>query len=449
MTIKSKISLYISIIFTILFSVVSFFIVTNFSNFRKDEFENRLQERAMSVIKLLVELGGPDVDGVKIIDQTKIHDLYDEKVLVFDPDYNLIYSNQEDIKIVWSTEDLKELEEKETFFKRVGEDEIYGVFYDTDNEDYFALISANDNLGKRKLNYLISTIIIAGLIFIPAIWLITFYIVKNQLKPLNVFHANVKSINDLNKEVKLDVKEGLKNEISKLAKEFNHMIDRISDVYVGQKEFNAHISHELRTPLARISAQLENKIKTQTGQDNALLKNLLEDVSRLRELTDSLLILSKTDNQTKSSLEKIRIDESIFNAFDKVSAIYSDIKLSFEMNIGEEEANRLIVNARQDLLEIAFENLIRNAYHYSDNHIVKIELTAKNGQSIIKITNDGKLLTEEEANHLFKPFFRGENSNKQTGIGLGLRIADRIFSSFEMSLTYDNSNGLNNFIIST
>ncbi|MDP5138869.1 MAG: hypothetical protein NWP83_00185 [Spirosomaceae bacterium] len=72
MTIKSKISFYISTVFTLLFGVVCLFIITLFADFRMQEFEARLNEKALTAVKLLLDVKEVDERLLKIIDQNTI-----------------------------------------------------------------------------------------------------------------------------------------------------------------------------------------------------------------------------------------------------------------------------------------------------------------------------------------------------------------------------------------
>jgi two-component system sensor histidine kinase ArlS len=161
MTLKTRISLFVSCLFTILFGLASTVIFVLYSNFRKEEFRDRLEIKALSNIKLLVNVKEVDDQLLKMIDQNSINKLYDEKTLVFDSHYKLIYSSIDDAKIDWSVNDLKYLKKHKTFFKQQGDYEVYGVFYDTKDKDFYALISATDNYGKRKLLFLRYTLIIS------------------------------------------------------------------------------------------------------------------------------------------------------------------------------------------------------------------------------------------------------------------------------------------------
>lgn len=441
MTLKTKISLYISLMFTLLFGLVCLVIITLFSDFRKQEFEDRLNEKALTAIKLLVEVKEVDKNMLKIIDQNTINKLYNEKTLVFDSNQNLIYSSLDDTKIDWSTNDLNYLKSNKTFFKRGGENEIYGLFHDTNDKDYYAIISANDNYGKRKLNYLISILIGAALTFTIGAWGFTFYAIKRQFSPLDAFHRKIRNINDLNSDAKLEIDSKSKNEIALLSNEFNHMMGRITESYQNQREFTSQASHELRTPLARISALIENQLsKTQTN-DLPFMMSISDNVRQLKELISSLLILSKIDSGKTYSTEKCRVDEAIYNCIDDLSRQFPDLKVSFFMDDKIENLEDMLeVNCNQNLLEIAIKNLIKNAYLYSNDQSIKIQILAKEGNLMVEFANKGLMMSSEEVNSIFKPFKRSANSTNKSGLGLGLRIAQRIFKTFNYDIVYDYLN---------
>lgn len=447
MTIKSKISFYISILFTILFGVVCIIIITLSSNFRKQEFEERLNEKAVNTIKLLTEVKQFDKNLLKIIDQNTVNQLYDEKTLVFDEDFNLIYSSLDDTKIDWTIEDLEYLKKNKSFFKKHDTNEIYGFFYDTNYKDYYALVSANDNYGKRKLNFLIYLLIGAYLFFTALTWILTFYIIRKQLIPLQNFHKKISEINILNLETSLETESDSKNEINLLSNEFNFMINRISDAYQKQKEFTAQASHELRTPIARISAQLENQLQNTDEKTKAVLKTIFSDIDQLNELINSLLILSKIDSKNSKSIEKTRVDEALYESIQKVNTQFKDFKINLIFDESETLFDLLEINGNQKLLEIAFSNLLKNAYLYSDDKTAKVEIKIEEGRLVLKISNSGKTLTSTEQKNLFQPFMRGKNALKSNGLGLGLRIVNRILNVYGYTIRYTSTENSNTFQI--
>jgi two-component system sensor histidine kinase ArlS len=437
MTLKNRISLLVSLLFTILFGLASTVIFVLYSNFRKEEFRDRLEIKALSNIKLLVNVKEVDDQLLKMIDQNSINKLYDEKTLVFDSHYKLIYSSIDDAKINWSIDDLKYLKKHKTFFKQQGDYEVYGVFYDTKDKDFYALISATDDYGKRKLLFLRYTLIVSYIFFTCICWVLTSFMVKKAMSPLIIFHQKIKNINENNLDTRIESKS-TKNEIDLIANEFNFMMDRIEISYQKQKEFTAHASHELRTPLSRITSQIENTITDPATSDKgkSFLKTILSDVNQLTELINSLLILSKIDNKNHENYGVQRMDEILFSAIESLNKSYPDFVILFEMEENDNLDTALEIKGNKNLLEIAIGNVLKNACVYSDNQQAKVKISSENSHLIISISNTGNTLNENEQKNLFQPFMRGVNSKGTTGFGLGLRIVNRILILHKAEIKY-------------
>lgn len=430
MSLKNKISLIISILFTTIYTLASVVIYVLFAEFRQDEFENRLREKAISTIRLLVEVEQVDQELLKIIDQNSINKLYDEKTLIFDAQHHLIYSSLDDTKIKWTVNDLQYLKKHKKFFKKDQEQEVYGFFYDTREKDYYALVSAKDSFGKRKLEYLRYILIATYLFFSALAWIFTYKTVKKLLKPIDVFHGKIKGINEQNLDTRIEVNQN-KDEIDLLAKEFNQMLERIDESYKRQQEFTYNASHELRTPVARLLAQLENKMRDlDEGAEKKFFQQITHDVNQLKELTNSLLILSQ-DRKSQFS-ETCRIDEIIFESLEILTRYYEDLKLDLDFR----KISVLEIPGNKSLLIIAFQNLIKNAYLYSAHKSVKVVLYSNQTHLTIEIINDGKTLSENDQSKLFTPFMRGDNAREHTGLGIGLRIVQRILTQHQAQINY-------------
>ncbi|MGG7034771.1 MAG: ATP-binding protein [Flavobacterium sp.] len=437
MTLKNKISFLISAIFTVLYLVASMIVYFAFSDFREEEFENRLMQKALSTVKLLAEVDEVDKALLKKIEQNSIDKLYDVKTLIFDANYKLIYSNLDDTRISWAVDDLDYLKEQKSFFEKQGDVEIYGYHYDTQGKNYYVFVSAQDHSGHRKLRYLVYLLIITYVIFTTIFLFVILFIVKKLFRPLDIFHAQIKIINENNLDTRIAVKKR-KDEIDLLANEFNEMLQRIDNSYQKQKEFTSHASHELRTPITRMTSQIENKISDLEINDpnRSFLSKLMTDVNQLSELISSLLLLSRLENVRQYTENIERIDEIIYEAIAMTKKIYPEFKISFDMEDSENMESLLKIKGNESLLKIAFANLLKNACVYSDNSQAKIAIFEKEGLLNIAIENNGTVLTETEQHKLFEPFMRGNNSQKKSGLGLGLRIVKRILNQHNAQIVY-------------
>lgn len=442
MTLRNRISIIISIILTVLFLSSSFLVVyTNFE-FRKIEFKKRLEEKALTTVKLLIDVKEVDRKLLKIIDKNTVNKLYDEKTLVFNDSLDLIYSSLDDHQIHWSLSDLNYLKKNHSFFRQNGEDEVFGVYYFSKGKPYYVLISANDLRGKRKMDFLIFVMILTSVGFLISSWLLIRYYVKKGLKPLNLFHKRISQINESNLNTRLEINSEIKSEIDLLASEFNLMLDRIEHAYQKQREFTAQASHELKTPIARIIVQLENLMQELDLEKKEIAKNIILNAQNLNELIQSLLLLTKIENQDSSYGENVFVNEILENAIDKICKLYPEYKIHYNIEINDYELDVLSLNCDKTLMEIVFINLLKNAYLYSD--LKEVEIFVRNDQNRLQVTfeNDGPMISQTDIGEIFKPFVRGKNASGKSGLGLGLRIVERIllFYGYSVNYSYDTKN---------
>jgi two-component system sensor histidine kinase ArlS len=119
MTIKSKISFYLSITFTVLFGVICISVYFPFANFRKQEFQERLEEKSKSTIKLLRVLNRVNVPLLNAIDKHKEDQLHKDNTLIFNEHFQLIYSTHPKSKILWNEVLLNQIKTAKKYYWRI------------------------------------------------------------------------------------------------------------------------------------------------------------------------------------------------------------------------------------------------------------------------------------------------------------------------------------------
>jgi signal transduction histidine kinase len=90
------------------------------------------------------------------------------------------------------------------------------------------------------------------------------------------------------------------DQIGRLARTFNGMLDRIEGAFQRQRQFTTDASHELRTPLTLMQNQIELALTQPRDpeEDRAVLKALADDLDQLTRLTNALLLLARGDMTT-------------------------------------------------------------------------------------------------------------------------------------------------------
>lgn len=124
----------------------------------------------------------------------------------------------------------------------------------------------------------------------------TWIIVGRALRPVEAIRAEVADISahDLSRRVP---DPGMSDEIGRLARTMNAMLDRLQTFTEGQRRFVADASHELQSPIASSRAELEVAVIHPEQTDwMAMTSGLLEDNQRMERLVRDLLFLARADD---------------------------------------------------------------------------------------------------------------------------------------------------------
>jgi signal transduction histidine kinase len=203
--------------------------------------------------------------------------------------------------------------------------------------------------------------------------------------------------------------------------------DRVKD------QFLSMASHELRAPVTNIQVSvqwLRRRLKKQSAQNPELLvvSDPLEKVERqtrqLTDLTNNLLDI----NTLRSGKIPARLApcdlrdlcQRVLEEQQSLAARPIDLQLP---------ADPTVVQADQRRLSQVVSNLITNALKYSPaNTPIRVEISQRPGEVVLAVSNEGPVLSEEEQEALFEPFYRSNEarSSATPGWGLGLAICKEI-----------------------
>lgn len=450
-SLKRKISIRISIVFSLLFAAVMSLVYFSFNDFRREEFENRFKQRLVFTARFIAQSKDFDEEAPIFFNENSDNVLLNEQILIFNQDKKLIYSTVKDENIQWDDNLLEELDKKNTIYKENSVPEIYAAFRIIKGKKYYILTSAMDSNGVAKLNYLKYLLLFSFFITVFSIGFLSYYLIGKYLNPLEKLNEKIAEISAGQVMTPLLFVD-TKDEIAMLTQSFNTMIARLNKVFDSQKSFASSASHEIRTPLTRMAFRLENLIQEPQIVEGEKLKlqEILQDIYQLSDLTQSLLLLAKMEEHPNHErLEEVRIDEVLFNAYNKVETLYP--KLQFDFSIAEsisEDAHFTVLGI-QSLLEIVFVNLFKNAYLYSKVPKVSVLLNETDYSIYVHVDSLGDNLSSLDQNKIFQAFSRGENAQNIQGSGLGLRIVKRILDFQAAEIRYEIPEiGLNRFTIS-
>jgi heavy metal sensor kinase len=254
-----------------------------------------------------------------------------------------------------------------------------------------------------------------------------FVLVRRALNPVNQIAHKAEDISQHNLSERLPVVHS-GDEIEHLSVSLNNMIARLEDAIQTSKQFVADASHELRTPLTVLRGELETlaqdvQLRAQTRES---LGSLLEEVDRLAEVVESLLALSKLD-AGEAIAEWVRFDlgELVTTTAEQMSLLAEDKGIRVECDA--EPA--VCVEGDRSRMKQVVVNLLDNAIKYTPNGGNIVLRIARDGDTaVLEVVDNGIGIPAEALPHMFKRFFRVDDSRSrdQGGAGLGLSIVKSI-----------------------
>ncbi|HZO24132.1 MAG TPA: ATP-binding protein, partial [Steroidobacteraceae bacterium] len=254
-----------------------------------------------------------------------------------------------------------------------------------------------------------------------------FILVRRALKPVDDIAHKAAEITQLNLSERLPVMH-TGDELERLSISLNHMISRLEDAIQTSKRFVADASHELRTPLTVLRGELEGlaqdpALKAQTRES---LGSLLEEVDRLAEIVESLLALSRLD-AGEANTEWVRFDlaELAASTAEQMSLLAEDKRITVVC----ESSTEVTVEGDRARMKQVIVNLLDNAIKYTPHGgRVLLRITRDATRAILEVVDNGVGIPAEALPHMFKRFFRVDDSRArpQGGAGLGLSIVKSI-----------------------
>jgi signal transduction histidine kinase len=243
------------------------------------------------------------------------------------------------------------------------------------------------------------------------------------LRPVEAIRAEVADLSagDLHRRVP---EPHTNDEIARLARTMNAMLDRLEQSAHQQRQFVSDASHELRSPIASVLAQVEVAAANPTTSDwPAVAAGVADEATRLWRIVDDLLLLARSDEgefvvrKEPVDLDEVVLAESVrLRAHDRVTFDLSGV--SAGRVLGDREQLRRLVR-----------NLVDNAERHARS-TVSLGVSRTNGRVELAVADDGPGIAPEDRERVFERFARLEESRDRPtgGTGLGLAIVGEIAS---------------------
>lgn len=257
---------------------------------------------------------------------------------------------------------------------------------------------------------LVLQILLMGLTFL----LIAYLAVQWLFRPIRSIRKGTAHIGRGNfdyriSNVRHDQLGEMASDINKLAQDVENMLDAKRALLLG-------ISHELRTPLSRMRLTLE------FVEDEENVASLKAEIVEMEKIVASLLEAERLNgrharlNRTSASIDEIvehLIDDFFERDRNRIQVHRPDRSITVEVDAAR--------------ITLMLKNLIANALQYSsaDDGPIEVSYSADGDELVFRVRDHGPGISEEQADRLGEPFYRGDPSRARSsgGTGLGLYLA--------------------------
>lgn len=196
-----------------------------------------------------------------------------------------------------------------------------------------------------------------------------------------------------------------------------------------QERWVSDVAHELKTPLTALLLVGDSLAAQVSPQNERLVERLQRELLRLQELVGDLLELSRLENTMPGrGLQLHNLELGLL-----VEQVWSGLRPLAEqrgVSLALQQKQELLIEADNSRLHRALLNLIDNAVRYSpDGEQVTVTLSGRGGWCQVSVRDRGPGLSEQDLEHLFERFYRGDPSrvrSQRSGSGLGLSIVQQI-----------------------
>lgn len=279
--------------------------------------------------------------------------------------------------------------------------------------------------GVVEATQVVVGLLVAGLpILLGLVMLVTWTVVGRALAPVDAIRREVDAISatELHRRVP---EPNEKDEIGRLARTMNQMLERLEGSHARQRRFVSDASHELRSPLAAIRQHAEVAIShPETTPTAELADTVLAEGMRMQRLVDDLLLLARADeSRLRLQLDEVDLDDLVLDEARRLAGT-TDVRIDV--------TGVTAARVRGDAPHLA--RLVRNIGENAARHtrtVVAFSLGVAGGEIELAVDDDGPGIPPEERERVFDRFVRLDEARARDagGSGLGLAIVAQLVAA--------------------
>ncbi|MFO7645069.1 MAG: ATP-binding protein [Desulfosarcina sp.] len=266
---------------------------------------------------------------------------------------------------------------------------------------------------------------------------------RRSLRPVEHMTRSAQRISADHLDQRLEL-TGSGDELDRLAKTLNDMLDRLDNAFHQIRQFSADASHELQTPLTILKGEMEVALRSGRSPEEyqMVLKSGLEEIDRMNYLVGGLLLLARADTGVlRLDRQQVDLRSLVHETCKQIRVIADEHSIALQSDLPE----AVSIRGDQEHLRRLMLNLCDNAIKYTPaGGSVTVSLQSTKDWVSLKITDTGIGLSQTEMQQVFSRFHRVTESRSKDvmGVGLGLSIARSIAEAHGGRIDVESTPGL-------
>ena len=429
MKLKHRLALYSVVIFSIIILIVSTIIYFSFyTEMEKKEIKSLQNKTLLASIYYLEKDELPVLEHNNVQSQL-IKTISRKNILIIDQNNKKYNGNMADNKEI-TQQFIENIRSNKTDFFASKDFFYNGIFYHDNQGDFVVITRESKQEFNEQMQSLLQILISVSLVGLIFIYLFSNFLGVIAYEPITKIIEQIKERDAKNFIEPLKLNKSYA-EIEDLIKTYNHFIDRMAQTFNVQKNFIDYVSHELRTPITALLGTFEvtNHKKRTLEEYESVIVQLKQYTNDLQETLDQMMLLSGA--KTSFEFSQIRIDEVVWQVIEN-AILYHQARINVDLQVVNNQL--LTIQGNEKLLEVALNNLVSNAIKYSNNQPILVQFLEINHRLQIHISDLGIGILETDIKQIKQNFFRGKNTQDFQGKGIGLSMANIIFTLHQIDI---------------